>query len=178
MQIDSVIHLKSYEQIKLLLRRHAITFLPLIGIFIILLLMPIGVYFLINAIFPTFLTNTITYTLMVLFASIYYLSIYLFFYSYFVTFYLDLWIITNDRLVDIRQVTLFARTIAEIDLYQIQDISSDVSGFFPSLFNYGNVSIQTAGTIPKCILYNVPDPHHIRQVILELSAKDKDYHNK
>lgn len=178
MHINSVIHIKPYEHIELLLRRHAVTFLPLVMIFIILLAMPIGVYFLINAVYPALLTSTVSYTLTILFVSIYYLSIYLFFYSYFVTFYLDLWIITNDRLVDIRQVTLFARTIAEIDLYQIQDISSEVNGFFPSLFNYGNVLIQTAGTIPKCILYNVPDPHHVRQVILELSAKDKDYHNK
>lgn len=126
--------------------------------------------------FPTLLEGPISYPLLILLGSVYYLSLGLFFYSYFVDFYLDMWIITNDRLVDIEQTGLFARTVAEVDLYQIQDVSSDIRGFFPTLFNYGTLSLQTAGSIPKFIFYNIPRPHKLREEILALASEDKKYH--
>jgi hypothetical protein len=87
-----------------------------------------------------------------------------------------MWVVTNDRMVDIRQISLFARTISEVDLYQIQDVSSEVKGFFASAFNYGNVHLQTAGPVPKFIIYNVPNPDKVRQAIIELASEDKKYH--
>ena len=79
-------------------------------------------------------------------------------------------------MVDIDQITLFARKIAEVDLYQIQDASSEVKGFWGTLFNYGHVNIQTAGSIPKFSMENVPRPHQLRRTILDLAAEDKKYH--
>lgn len=177
MTLENIFHIKPYEKTIYVLRRHYITFVPYILIFIILMLVPIALYWLVGGMFPNFFNGAVAYPLSVLFASIYYLSLYLFFFSYFVEFYLDMWIITNDRLVDIKQISLFARTIAEVDLYQIQDVSSDVRGFFPSLFNYGNVTLQTAGPVPKFILYNVHRPHALRQALIELSSEDKKYHS-
>jgi len=178
MGIDSFIHAKSYEKIIYRLRRHWFTFLPALGLFIVLLAIPVGMYWLLGANFPTWLTGTISYPLLVLFASIYYLSVILYFFTYFVTFYLDVLIMTNDRLVDIDQNSLFSRTVAEVDLYQVQDATSEVKGIFATLFNYGNVIIQTAGALPKFTLHNIPKPHDIRQQILDLSAEDKKYHSE
>ena len=140
--------------------------------------MPAAVYFLMSGMSSTLLESQTILPLLILLASVYYLSVMLFFYTYFVTFHLDIWIITNDRLLDIEQKTLFARTIAEVDLYQIQDVTSEVKGFFPSLFNYGNVILQTAGPVPRFTLKNVADPHRLRETILDLAAEDKRYHSK
>ncbi len=85
---------------------------------------------------------------------------------------------TNDRLVDIDQNSLFSRTVAEVDLYQVQDATSEVKGVFATLFNYGSVIIQTAGALPKFTLHNIPRPHNIREMILDLSAEDKKYHSE
>ena len=81
-------------------------------------------------------------------------------------------------MVDIEQKSLFGRTVAEVDLYQIQDATSEVNGIFASMFNYGNVHVQTAGSIPNFILHNVPNPHVLRQQILDLSAEDKKLHSQ
>ncbi len=177
MTIDALIHRKDYEKIQYFLHRHFITFLPIVILFIVLLILPAAALFLLGGYVASWFESPVIFPLVVLFCSIYYLSLNLFFYSYFITFYLDVWIITNDRLIDIRQVSLFSRTIAEVDLYQIQDVSSEVKGFFPSLFNFGNVYLQTAGPVPKFVLYNVGDPHRLRQAILSLSSEDKKYHN-
>lgn len=177
MNLIEFIHKKSYEKIIRTVRRDPITFVPYVLVFIILMLVPIGVFWLINTMFPDLFTSTALYTIAVLGASIFYLCLYLFYYSYFVAFYLDMWVVTNDRLIDVRQISLFAKSIAELDLYQIQDASSEVKGIFPSIFKYGDVTLQTAGSVPKFIIYNTPNPHELRQLILDLAAEDKRYHS-
>jgi hypothetical protein len=109
---------------------------------------------------------------------IYYLAIWEFFFTEFVSYYLDLWIITNDRLIGIEQEALFARTVAELDLYKIQDITSEVKGIFPTIFNFGNVFIQTAAEEGRFHLKNVPDPHNLRRKIMDLAEEDRKYHVK
>lgn len=176
MSISPIIKTKSYEKVVFVLRRHSITFIPYIAMFVVLLVIPIGVYAMFAIAFENLMQNPIFVPAAILAASAYFLSILLFFYSSFVEFYLDTWIITNDRLVDVRQISLFARTISEVDLYQIQDVTTEVKGFFPSIFNYGNIYLQTAGPVPKFILYNVPNPDQLRQAIIELASQDKQYH--
>ena len=178
MNIQKLFKQKGYEKVEYIVRRHWITFLPIIIFFIVLLALPLGLYWLILNTLNEVLQNPIYYTAGVLFTSIYYLSVVLFFYTYFVAFHLDLWIVTNDRLLDVQQKTLFARTVSEVDLYQIQDASSEVHGIFPSLFNYGNIILQTASAVPKFTFRNVPNPNELRQAILTLSSEDKKYHEQ
>jgi hypothetical protein len=146
--------------------------------FILLLILPFGAYWLLLNSANNYLNDPAYYTSGLLFTSIYYLSVVLFFYAYFVAFHLDLWIITNDRLLDVQQKTLFARTVSEVDLYQIQDASSEVHGIFPSIFNYGNIILQTASAVPKFTFRNVGNPNKLREAILHLSAEDKKFHEK
>lgn len=179
MPLSNLIHQKSYEKIVLTCRRHPITFLPYILFSLVLLAAPIGVYWLLfNSSLNALLQTPNGYIIAVLGASVYYLSSYLFFYTNFVTFHLDLWIVTNDRLLDMEQKSLFHRTISEVDLYQIQDASSEVHGLFPSIFNYGNIILQTAGPIPKFYFRNVANPNELREKILHLASEDRKFHEK
>lgn len=177
MQIGSFINIKPYEKIVYVLRRSPITFAPYIFIFLALLFVPPVTYYLFSTAFVSTMQIPTTPIILTLIGSAYYLALGLFFYSFFVEFYLDCWILTNDRLVDVRQISLFSRTIAEVDLYQIQDVSSEVKGFFPTVFNYGDVYLQTAGPVPKFIILDVRKPDSLRQTILQLSSEDKKYHN-
>ncbi|MDD2758464.1 MAG: PH domain-containing protein [Patescibacteria group bacterium] len=178
MGIDSFIHTKDYEKILYRLRRHPFTFIPAILLLLVLLALPLGLYWMLTVNFTAWLASPIGLTILILFASIYYLSVILYFFTYFITFYLDVLIVTNDRLVDVDQNSLFSRVVAEVDLFQIQDATSEIKGIFPTMFNYGNVLIQTAGTVPKFSLHNIPRPHDIRQMLLDLSAEDKKYHSE
>jgi hypothetical protein len=76
------------------------------------------------------------------------------------------------------QKSLFHRTISEVDLYQIQDATSEVHGLLPSLFNYGDIVLQTAGPVPKFYFRNVANPNGLREQILRLAAEDKKFHEK
>ena len=57
----------------------------------------------------------------------------------------DLIIFTDRRMVDINQDKLFSRKISEANLGQIQDVSSEVKGFWGTILHYGDIQIQTAG---------------------------------
>ncbi len=176
MLVSHLIKQKAYETIKYFLRQHPIVFIPTLALFIILLCVPFVIYFLINTLFPELLSNVSVYTFGVLGASIFYLSIFLFFYSQFLEFYLDIWIVTNDRIIDIEQAGLFARTISELDLYRIQDVTTEVNGFFPTMLHYGNVTIKTASSNSHIMFRNVRNPNEIRQAMIQLAEEDRKHH--
>jgi|SRR3989344_5528785 len=176
MHLSNLIHQKSYEKVNFILRRHPLTFLPQIGLFLLLLSLPIFVYFIITASFPTLFASDKLFAAAVLTASVYYLSVYLFFFMHFIDYYLDIWIVTNDRIVDVEQFGLFSRTISELDLFRVQDVTTDVHGLFPTFFNYGDVSVKTASQNLDIIFRAVGNPNHIRQELLQLADIDRQYH--
>ena len=178
MHLAQFIHQKPYEHIVFKVRRHLVTLLPAFFIFLLLLALPAALALVIRSVFPGLFESSFGFPLLLLFASAYYLSIVLFYYTYFVTFYLDLLVVTNDRLLHIEQHGLFSRTISELDLYKIQDMSSEVHGFFASSFNYGDLLIQTAAAIERFRIDNIPNPEGLRQAIGRLAEEDRKHHSE
>ncbi len=178
MHLSSLIKQKPKELVHHVLRRHWITFLPRIGTFLILFSVPIILYLLFKSVTPGLLTGGFSYPTFVLFASSYYLSIYLFFFAEFITFYLDEWIITSDRIVDIEQLGLFSRSVSELDLYRIQDVTSDIDGVIPTFFNYGNVTIKTASTNAHIIFKNIHAPNKVRAALIQLAQDGRRRKNR
>lgn len=176
MTYSSLIHQKSYEKIVYNLRRHVVNFVPYVFFIFILLGMGAGVFYFLNTLFPSLFLKNNWQAAILLLSSVYLLAIWLFFYTAFIDYYLDVWIVTNDRIIDIRQSGLFGRTIAELDLFRVQDVTSECKGFFATIFNYGNVYIQTAGAKQRFTFVNVPDPHHIREAIVRMADEDRKYH--
>jgi uncharacterized membrane protein YdbT with pleckstrin-like domain len=80
-------------------------------------------------------------------------------------YYLDVWIITNRRIIDIDQQGFFSRENATMQLSKIQDITTSVDGFFPTLIGYGMVRVQTAGYDREFIMHGVKNPNHTRDMI-------------
>jgi uncharacterized membrane protein YdbT with pleckstrin-like domain len=76
---------------------------------------------------------------------LFYHALWIAFFTRFADYWLDAWILTNERIIDIEQKGLFSREVSEFKLDKIQDVSIDVSGVIPTLFHYGSVQIQTAG---------------------------------
>lgn len=178
MHLSSVIKQKSYEHIEYLLRRDVVTLLPSLFLLLLLIGVGLGVARLLQILWPQFFSSPIGFPIIVLAGSVYFLSLLLFVFTQFINYWLDMWIITNDRIVNIEQMGLFARRISELDLHRVQDVTSEVKGFFPTLFNFGTVYIQTAGTIERFVFEQIPNPHEIRKAILDLAEFDRRYHNQ
>lgn len=176
MNLGELIKQKSYEHIEYEIRRHPITFIPIAFLFLVLMLVPLILYFVISTIFPVLLDSPIAYPLLVLLTSAYLLTMYLLFFVRFIDYYLDLWIVTNDRIIDVEQHNLFSRSITELDLFRIQDVTVEIHGMFPMLINYGDVSVKTASSNTHIVFYAVGHPNKIREDLIKLSEEDRKYH--
>ena len=111
-----------------------------------------------------------------LFTQIYTLFLSLSLFLIFVFYYLNIGIITNIRLVDVDQTGLFSHTINELHIDKIEDVSSKVTGVFGTIFNYGDVTIETAGAIADNFIFdNVPNPAAIEKMILDLYEKHSNF---
>lgn len=161
----------------LILRRHPFTFLPYLFLTFGLLLLPIGAFFFGEQLAPTVFADPLWYPILVLAGSAYTLCIIIFFFSHFVDFYLDVWIVTNERIIDTEQKGLFGRTISELELYHIQDVTSETHGFFPTILSYGNIMVKTASSNTEIVFYDVDNPNSVREEIIKLAQISKVQHD-
>jgi membrane protein YdbS with pleckstrin-like domain len=94
-----------------------------------------------------------------------------------IVWWLDLYILTTKRIVDIEQRTLFSRQVSETSLDRIQDVTFEIKGVLATLFNYGNVRVETAGSETIISLDQVGDPEKLQKTIFNTANKDqKEFH--
>lgn len=152
------------EEIFLLLRAHVITNLPWMVLIIILFSIPSLISS--TKIFAVFIDPLETST-----ASARTLSLC----WYFLTFaiglqnilhwYFNVYILTNKRIVDIDFQQLLYRKISSTELANVQDITYTKGGIPQSLFDYGDLHVQTAGTLPQFEFLRVPNPGAVQKAI-------------
>lgn len=99
--------------------------------------------------------------------------------GYTITMYvMDIWIVTDQRIIDSTQQGFFNRTISEISLGNIQDISTVIVGAIPTMFNYGNLDVQSAGAVDHFEFKQIPNPQNVKDVITKAVSEYKDKHFK
>jgi len=86
----------------------------------------------------------------------------------FISYYLDVYIVTDHRIVDIDQAGLFNRKISELHLHQVQDVNAQVKGIFATLLHFGDVNIQTAGERENFTFSAIPNPYTVAKQIINL----------
>lgn len=143
--------------------------------FILIVLPGLMLIMLLNM-YPGILQGQTSFALLVLSASGYFIFIWLFFFFNFIDYYLDIWIITSERIIDVQQHGFFSRVIAEHRLDRIQDVTSEVHGILPTVFKYGEVYVQTAGAKHRFKFHQVPQPDLIRDKVIKLAEISKRKH--
>jgi uncharacterized membrane protein YdbT with pleckstrin-like domain len=173
MNIEHLIQPKADEHVVFFLRRHWVFFISQFISFMIMGFLPVVGYILLSAFSPEILAGVFSRPALILLASSFYLLMFMSLLTKFVDYYLDVWVVTNDRILNVEQHGLFSRTVSELDLSKVQDVTSEVHGFWASVFGYGNVAIQTAGEKERFIFEQVPGPDEVRKQLLELVEKDR-----
>lgn len=79
----------------------------------------------------------------------------------------DIFIITDQRIINIDQRGFFSRKVSETELENIQNVAYEVKGPIRSMLNFGEVIISTAGNTVGLTLANVENPHFIQEKIVE-----------
>lgn len=90
-------------------------------------------------------------------------------FSIWTNYYLDVWTVTNKRLIAVDQRGFFARTIASFRLERMQDISVRVDGILATFLDYGTMEIQTAGEEDHFKVTGIPSPADIKALIVNSS---------
>lgn len=86
--------------------------------------------------------------------------------STFTRYYLNAWILTNHRIVAIKQHGFFSRSVSSLFLSRIQDVTTDVHGVLSSLLNVGEITVQSAGAVDEFHMRGIPRPEQVRNIIL------------
>jgi len=81
-------------------------------------------------------------------------------------YYLDMWILTDKRLIDVEQKNIFSREVSSLRLDRIQDVKVEVVGFVDTMLNIGSVHVQTAGSEKEFVIFKAKEPDKIKELIL------------
>ena len=92
-----------------------------------------------------------------------------FFWQFWTTYYMDIWVVTNRRLIDIDYERLFSRQISIIRLDRVQDVTTKTVGTWATLFQYGSVIVQSAGAQEEFVIDQIADPEGLRDTISRLT---------
>jgi uncharacterized membrane protein YdbT with pleckstrin-like domain len=71
---------------------------------------------------------------------------------------LDLFIITDSRVIGIEQISALSRSVTECSLDRVQEVNAHTAGIFQTLFGFGDVHIHTASETSNMIVSYAPDP--------------------
>ena len=110
-----------------------------------------------------------------LFVQVYVIFLLLSLFIILVLYYLNIQIVTDLRVVDITQEGLFDHTVSELHIDKIEDATSETTGVFGTIFGYGMVYVQTAGTKERFEFENVPNPAGIEKLILSLYERNSNF---
>ncbi len=169
-KLDHLPHKQRDEEVIFLLRRDHIILFRMLAWYVFLLLLPLilkywGLDLLpLNSSEPSEVTG-VTLTLLTFG---YYLFTLLFFYRSWLDYYLDAWVVTNHRILSIELDGLFNRTVSELKLFRIQDVTTEQVGLMAHFFHYGNVHVQTAAAKQRFIFEEVSEPEKVAQRIVQL----------
>lgn len=145
------------EPVLLLLRAHPVTQVPwLINGFLLFVLLV-----LLNQLFSSALTSA-----QVLYINI---SAVVFIFGYywfkFLSYFFNAGIITPLRVVDIDFHAVIYKEVTEAQLKNVEDITAKSGGYAASLFNFGDVFVQTAGSLVNIEFHRIPRPGDVVKII-------------
>ena len=141
--------------------------------FLTLLIFTVGtlVFFFFTPFFAELLGIIINMALLSFITTTILLFLWLYGFIIWINYYFDVWVITNERVLNVEQKGLFTRVISEVNLSRVQDVTTKVGGFLPTLLNYGDILIQTAGEEKNFHFRNVGDPSVHKDEIVQLVKK-------
>jgi hypothetical protein len=164
------IQLEADEVVLRVVRRHwfyiVVNVLPLVlALALPLILLFFGASYIPDAL-ASFATNFIPHLMFLYTAWV--LGIWMTLASLWTDYYLDIWCITNKRIIKIDQVALFRRKTGSFRLERMQDVNVEVNGILATLLDYGSVHVQTASAdLEEFKAIFLPKPQEIKSIILE-----------
>jgi len=149
------------EEVVLFLRQHLVINVPWIVLVLLALSLPAAFVFL-----PFWGAIPATYHL--IFHLMYYLFVTGFALSHIMSWFFNIYMLTDERIVDIDFVNILYRRVSIAKLDEVQDVNVIASGAFETFFDYGSVMVQTAAEVTQFEFANIPKPDKVATTINQL----------
>ncbi len=155
------------EHIELLLRQHWVTNVPWIFFSLLGIVLPILLF---NLTFTQNFINNWSVPLSIVF------SLTLFWYmlllaniiNHYLYWYFNIYIVTNEHLIDICFQNLMNKNVTEVLLSDVQSARTQMRGVIGSLFNFGDLVVETAAEKQNIQFLVIPYPDLVKERIQEL----------
>jgi len=157
--------LESGEEIIMTVNKHWFVFVGSVISLLLFIILPLVIIAIFSAT-PQKETGGTGSSPILFFIGLWYLVVWIFFFIKWTDYYLDLFILTNRRVIYISQKGLFSRRISSSRLDRVQDVSAEVTGMMETFLDYGDVHVQTAGEEKEFVLRGLPNPSLIKDKIL------------
>ena len=159
-------NLRPGETIQYVLRRHWITHVYT-GLHIAAMIVLVASMLMFHSSISETFSGTLFSLLILAFIMIFTLYIYI----YWVNNELDFYIITNERIIGVEQLSFLNRTVRECSLHKVQEVSGFAKGLLANLLNYGSVTIRTASDTSEFNMDLAPEPLEHARIILNIIQK-------
>lgn len=154
------------EQVILFMRQHPVVNVPWILMVILLLaIAPVWGYF------PPYAELPGNYRLVI--GMGYYLFVMGIALAKIMSWLFNIYIVTDERIVDVDFINLFYRVISTAKIEEIQDLSVIQSGMTETFFNYGRVEIQTAAEVTQFEFARVPHPDKVAKILNQMIDQEE-----
>jgi uncharacterized membrane protein YdbT with pleckstrin-like domain len=160
------------ERISLIIRRHWVVLAIKLLLFVLILALVLTAEAVLKSAYPELLAgwpNSALELIRITLLMIFFLGLL----SAWTMYYLNVQIITNERLVDVNQRGLLHHDTSELSMDRVQDVTVEINGLLPNLLDYGTVYVQTAGEKDYFTFEYVPKPHQVARTIMELYQKGR-----
>ena len=108
------------------------------------------------------------------FGAFYYLIIATYWYINFISWYFNISLVTDKRVIDIDFSNLVYKDVAATKINLVQDVSFAQIGAIRTFFDYGDVLVQTAGTLDNFTFESAPQPENIVHITEDLIGKSNE----
>ena len=132
---------KENETVKLFLHRHWFTLMSKFIFLIVCTLVPAVIF----VVFGQYIAGNGLIALFALLWSALIMACWLMFFYSVMIYTLDTWLVTNMRIINSEQRGFFQRDVSELSISNIQDVSIKINGAIPTMMNFGDIEVQTAG---------------------------------
>lgn len=82
-------------------------------------------------------------------------------------YFLNVWILTTERIIEIHQPSYFNRKVSSFFLSRVQDVTSEIKGILGTLLDFGFIHVETAGEDEAFEMHGIRHPRNLRNMILQ-----------
>src|ERR1035437_2671046 len=107
-------------------------------------------------------------------SAFYYLIVATYWFINFISWYFNISLVTDRRVIDIDFSSLVYKDVAATKINLVQDVSFAQIGAVRTFFDYGDVLVQTAGTLDNFIFESAPQPSNIVHITEDLIGRHNE----